>query len=77
MSDVKQRLRKAVLNQTTVRVTLHNGEKLRGMPERNQNLRFDSNDSPVTLKDIQDGQGSPGGTKRIPVSEIKDVELLD
>lgn len=77
MSDVKQLLRKAVLNKKTVRVTLQDGEKIRGILERNQNIRFQSSDSLVRVKHVPEGQKSTSGTKQVAVSDVEDVEFVD
>ena len=77
MPDVKQVLRKAVLNQTAVKMTLQDGENLCGMPLRDQNLSFNSSDSLVTVKLISEGEESSDKTKRIPVADIKEVGLAD
>jgi hypothetical protein len=77
MPDVKQLLRKAVLRQLKVIITLQNGDQLRGLPKRDQSLRFSSSDSILSLRLIPDGKESPGKTESVPISDITEVELKD
>lgn len=77
MPDVNQLLRKAVLRQKKVIITLQNGDNLRGLPVRDQNLRFNSSNSILKLRLIPDGKESPGKTESIPIADITEVELKD